>query len=165
SALGNNVYRYYLQNDFVLGGVTIHFDAEAWTDSAGHGNIASDVQFQVQGSTADLTNPASGSTVGSGVVNNGHSLDVTFRPSAGHTLDFNTIDGDEFVLRGPGGNTVALSGAPQRVVVMNDDGTRVVTAIFRYTFTGDLAEGTYTVEFKAGSWADDGGCDNLAETE
>src|SRR5262249_5332937 len=31
SALGNNVYRYYLQNDFVLGVVTLHFDADAWT--------------------------------------------------------------------------------------------------------------------------------------
>ena len=31
SAMGNNVYRYYLENDFVLGAVTVDFDAGAWT--------------------------------------------------------------------------------------------------------------------------------------
>src|SRR5439155_10850257 len=63
----------------------------------------------------------------------------------------------EFVLSGPG---VGSAG-----VQISGVGVRQSGNTFRYTFTGSFGPGQYTVAFVAGSFGDDGGSVNLAQTQ
>jgi Ca2+-binding RTX toxin-like protein len=148
-------YRIYLQNKFVLGGVTANIAAGQITDDAGNANVAFSGGFAVSGATADVTNPPAGQIVGTGVINSWHYLEVTFHPGSGNAINPATINGDEVVLKDSAGNVIAL-GVPARVAG---------TDTWRYGFAQNLTVGTYTVEFVAGTWADNGGISNLAASQ
>ena len=145
-------YRIYVTGKFVLGDVTVNIAAGQITDTAGNANVAFNRTFAVNGATADVTNPAAGQIVGTGVINGWHYLEVTFRPSSGHAINPASVNGDEIVLKDPSGNVIPLD-APVRVAG---------TDRWQYRFTQNLGVGTYTVAFVAGTWTDNGGISNLA---
>ena len=149
------------------------FLADRWKDlndptGAQSSNRAFSQTFTVEGTTADLiydlhgtggnelTDLLNGQAVGATVLNGRHYIAVNFRATSGHTLNRATINGDEIELRDAQGNLVTLNGMPQRIAG---------TDTYKYTFTGTLAPGTYTVTIKANTFADDSGLMNLADTE
>ncbi len=56
--------------------------------------------------------------------------------------------------------SITVTGVDGLPEVVEVDGT-----VYRYFFSGALAEGEYTIEFNEGSWTDNAGNYNLAETE
>ncbi len=80
---------------------------------------------------------------------------MTFVDTRGSGLDAASIDGDEFTLSGPGVNTGVLRGTA----------TLVSGTSYRYMFDGELAVGDVDVNFVAGTWQDNAGNVNVAETE
>src|SRR3954452_16638200 len=167
-----------LTGDFRPGQVDLNFIQNHWDQYSARGpppatpgtgfNAQFTLSFNVVGATADLvrTIPATatapetvvalgGSTVGLDVINAIGYIEVRFRATSGNTVDSSTIGGGELELRNAAGTLIAL-GAPQRV------GT---TDVYRYSFTGQLAAGKYTVTFLAGAFSDTSGAQNLAETE
>jgi len=101
---------------------------------------------------ANLYAPANGGEISLKALNDREYIDVEFLPSTGAAIDAFTIDGDEFTIDG-----IDFNGTPELV----EDTTNV----YRYTFTNDFTPGDYEIVFNAGSWADDSGAQNLAETE
>jgi hypothetical protein len=177
--LGNNVWRYLLSGDFRAGQVDVTFAAgsfDAKTPARGPpasqttiSNAEFKNSFAVVGATADLvrTIPATadapetvvamgGTTVGRDVINGLGYLSVRFTPTSGNALDAATINGDELELRDANGILLSFSGAPIREGTSN---------VWRYTLAGALVAGKYTVTFKPGSFADQSGVVNQAETE
>ncbi|NOS68309.1 MAG: calcium-binding protein, partial [Verrucomicrobia bacterium] len=155
SKIIERTYRIYFQNKFALGDATLNVAAGQITDDVSNANIEFSGAFQVSGSTADVTNPPSGTIIGNGVINGWHYLEVTFRGSSGHAINPATINGGEIILKDSAGNVITL-GAPVRV-----EGTDR----WQYGFTQNLAVGKYTVEFVAGTWSDNVGISNLATTQ
>ena len=171
-SLGNGVYRFMLDGTFRPGAVDVDFQANTWNFAPARGppgNLASTSTFLVAGASGELvrTIPASGDKpetvvtlagagVGADVLNGLGYIEVRFRPSSGNSIDRATIDGNEIEVRNAAGNLVPLTGSPIRV------GT---TDIYRYSFSGALAAGTYTVNFLAGTFADTAGIPNQAKSE
>ena len=172
--LGNGVYRFLLNGSFRPGEVEVDFVANTWSGTSARGppatpNLGFTSTFLVAGATGELvrTIPAhgdqpetvvtlAGAGVGADVLNGLGYIEVRFRPSNGNQIDPATIDGGEIELRDAAGNLVPLTGAPVRV------GT---TDIYRYSFTGRLAAGIYTVNFLVGTFADSAGIPNQAKSE
>ncbi|MBC8505088.1 MAG: tandem-95 repeat protein, partial [Chloroflexi bacterium] len=101
---------------------------------------------------ANLYTPANGGEISLNTLNDRDYIDVEFLPSTGAAIDAFSIDGDEFTIDG-----IDFNGTPELV----EDTTNV----YRYIFTNDFTPGDYEIVFNAGSWADDSGAQNLAETE
>ncbi len=159
--VSGTTYSFPFTGQFTPGVVTVSFIADTWKDQgdttgALSGNLASTQTFTVQGTTADLTNPSSGGSIGLDAINAQGFIEVTFTATQGHTITPSTIDGNELTVQDASGNSITL-GTPQLVA-----GTQ---ATYEYPFTGSLAVGTYTVTFKAGSFADNSGATNLQSTE
>ena len=143
-----------------------------------HGSRASTQSFLVQGTSADLVNTVAvpvlddegkptgettegvvtldGGAIGRDFINSRRYLEITFRPTEGNVLDFDSINGDEMEVRGPDGNLVVLTGNPMRVGL---------STTYRYGFSGVLASGLYTVLIKSGTVTDSAGIVNQSETE
>ncbi|MFZ0040303.1 MAG: hypothetical protein WAK93_03285, partial [Solirubrobacteraceae bacterium] len=132
-------------------------------------NLASTETFTVNGATAQLVNTIPGTngapstvvslvggSIGSDVINSRGYIEITFTPTHGNTIDAATINGGEFKITDASGNVVALTGTPTREGSSNT---------WQYHFSGQLALGTYTVTFVAGSFADSAGIVNQAQTE
>jgi len=162
-----DTYRYYIDGRFGTGQVTVTFAAGAFADNNPYANLAQTQTFTVQGPTADLAGPANGESVGTAVINGRGHIDVVFRPTGGNLLDVGSIldtddtgatAGDEFTLDGSGLGTAALDStrAPEQLPGTNT---------FRYYLTGTFVPGVVRVNFNPGSWADNTGTVNLAETE
>ncbi|MCX5670553.1 MAG: hypothetical protein NTU94_04440, partial [Planctomycetota bacterium] len=154
--VGASTFRYSFTGQFTVGEVSVAFTESRWTDSAGNTNRTFAQTFRVEGATADLTNPGPSGALGVDTLNARGWLEVAFRPTSGRMLDYSTIDGDELVLRDAQGNPVPLGATPQRVAG---------TDRYRYSIAAPLTLGEYKVEYAAGSFADDSGVVNLAETE
>ena len=172
--LGNNVWRFMLAGSFSPGQVTLTFAGNKLTSTSARGpptvqDQANTETFTVNGATADVTQTVldptthqpkvislSGSAIGAGTINAQGYIEITFSPTSGNVIDPATINGNEIQISGPGNTTVTLTGTPTR------EGT---TNVWRYAFSGQLALGTYTVTFLAGSFADTGGIVNQAATE
>ena len=110
--------------------------------------------------TADLADPANGSSIPMIVLNGRRTIDVTFNDRSGTGLNTATIaDAEqEFQLVGASASTVLLNGAATLV-----PGT---TNTYRYAITnGNFAVGIVQVQFIAGAWADMQGAVNIAEQE
>ena len=105
--------------------------------------------------TADLADPTHGGTINLGALNGRGYLDVSFVDTGDSGLDTTTIDGDELTLGGAGVGTATLSGTA----------TLVSGSTYRYGFTGDFVVGSVDVNFVAGTWQDNAGNANVAETE
>ncbi|HEY6226375.1 MAG TPA: hypothetical protein VI282_04555, partial [Verrucomicrobiae bacterium] len=153
--LGNNTYRYYLQGDFVAGDVSVDFIEGSWTDTGGNSNAAFSRHFTAQGATAEVSNPKAGAAVGTGLINGNHYIEVTFHASNGFSINPDSIDGDEIVLKNAAGATISLH-TPTRVAG---------TDRYRYSFDSDLPTGAYTIEIRASSFQDTGGETNLGSTQ
>src|SRR5207253_4886521 len=127
----------------------------------GRGNLAAGgtATFTVELPAAELAAPADGATIDAAVLNGRQYIDVTLTPTSGDAIDDGTVgDPDpEFVLSGP---SVGSAG-----VQVSGIGVRQSGNTFRYTFTGSFGPGQYTVAFVAGSFGDDGGSVNLAQTQ
>ena len=104
--------------------------------------------------TADVADAVNGGTISTTLLNDRRSIDVTFT-DLGSGLNPATIDGDELLLGGAGRGTAALTGTP---VVQS--GTT-----YRYALTGNFVSGVVTVQFDAGTFADQYGNWNVAEIE
>ncbi len=172
--IAENTFRFAFTGDFTLGQVSVDFLEDRWMDLDGNGNRAFSQVFTVQGATADLVNPPSGRSIGEGSLNANGFLIVRFQPTSGAVLDHATIDGDEVKLLDPDGNEVALNDSPQRLVIDANNnevpigevtGDFVFTNRYVYRFDATLPLGRYTVEFLEGSFADQSGFANVAETE
>ncbi|HWG93174.1 MAG TPA: VCBS repeat-containing protein, partial [Mycobacteriales bacterium] len=174
--LGGGVYRFFLTGAFAPGEVTVSVDPSDVLAGTARGPPAVRT-FLVAGASGDLVRdvPATATAPGrieavSGMVlsrdainGQGHLL-VRFRGTSGSTIVAGTVDGDELELRGPDGALIAL-GAPVRVVLTGDDGQPVLTDLWRYSFTGALAGGRYTLVIRAGSVRDTSGTVNQREEE
>ena len=174
--LGNGVYRFMLDGSFRPGAVDVDFQREHVERRRRRAGLAgnaeprrsprpsrspaprptSSARSRRSGDQPETVVTLAGAGVGADVLNGLGYLEVTFRPSSGNAIDRATINGGELELRDAAGNLVPLTGTPIRV------GT---TDIYRYTFTGPLAAGTYTVTFVAGTFADSAGIPNQAKTE
>ena len=170
--LGGGAFRFLLEGDFMPGDVLVTFIADKWSDNSPRGppgNLGFTQRFNVVGATADLvrTLPAHGDVpetivalgggeVGNDFINSRGYIEVTFRGASGNTVDNATINGGEVELRDADGHLIPLGATPIRVGLTNT---------YRYSFSGSLAPGKYTVTFVAGSFSDSGGVANQAETE
>ena len=105
--------------------------------------------------TADLAKPLDDGTIDKNTLNVRGYIDVTF-VDTGPGIDTATIDGGEFTIGGSAIDTAALSGGAPTLV----SGTT-----YRYSFTGNFKDGTVTVNFVAGSFANLDGTVNLSEIE
>gem|GEM_PF-1732022 len=96
--------------------------------------------------TAMLTSPVGGSTIDIGVLNAQGYLEVTFADEGESGLDTNSlIDVEhELSLSGPGTAGVSLDGSA----------TLVSGTTYRYAFMGTFGIGPVSVEFAAGTFAD-----------
>ena len=163
------MFRLHLDGDLRPGTLTLVFDLTELNSDGARAPPADwtdDQTINVAGATADAVrtgtdadgNPTvtalSGRSVGRDWINNRKYIEVRFSPTNGYAIDPASINGGEVVLTGPNG-TVAL-GAPVRV------GT---SDIWRFSFTGNLVAGAYTISFVAGSFRDTNGTANQAETE
>ena len=167
-------FRYFFTGEFILGEVSVDFVADTIMDLDLNGNRAFSQSFTVEGATADLVNPGSGGVIGQTVLNDNGFLVVRFQPTSGAVLNQATIDGDEVELFDPQGNLVQLAAIPERLVI-DADGDEVtigaavgdfqLTNRYLYRFTSTLDVGLYTVQYLAGSFEDQSGFANFAETE
>ena len=105
--------------------------------------------------TADLAKPLDDGTVDKNTLNVRGYIDVTF-VDTGPGIDTATIDGGEFIIGGSAIDTAALSGGAP---------TLVIGTTYRYSFTGNFREGTVTVVYVAGSFANLDGTVNFSEIE
>ncbi len=159
--VNGTTYRFAFTGQFTTGVVTVNFIAGTFKDQgdtsgSATGNLADTQSFTVNGTTADVTNPAAGGSIGLTQINSQGFIEVTFHPTQGHNINTAAIAGGEVTLTDPNGNNVPL-GTPTQVA-----GT---AATFDYPFTGALVLGTYTVTFVAGKFSDDSGATNLQATE
>src|SRR5439155_1517602 len=154
------------------------FAADQWTDSGGIKNRAFTQTFTVQGTRGDLVkrtmvpvldangNPTgtqtevitslNGRTIGKQTINGLGYLEVAFQASGGNHLDPTSINGDELELRDSAGHLIPLGPTPVRVGL---------TDYYRYSFSGTLEPGEYTVTFRPGTLTDTGGIANQPQTE
>jgi hypothetical protein len=115
----------------------------------------------VVGTTADLSSPANGASIGLTELDDNSHIDVAFVPGGGGSIDEGSL----------------IDGAPEIVVTL-DDGTQCSVAddpsqpgelagtnIYRYELTGDLMVGMVTVSFIPGSFADTTAVTNTTESE
>jgi len=100
--------------------------------------------------TADLVSPANGVSIDPIELNAQGYIEVSFA-DVGDGVDAATIDGGELAISGTGVGTAVLSGTA----------TLVSGTTYRYAFTGEFIEGTVSVDFVAGSFADLAGTPNL----
>ncbi len=109
--------------------------------------------------SADLSDPVHNATISGALLNARGYLDVTFSDEGGSGLDRASItdEGHEFALSGSASAGVAVAGAATLVA-----GTE---STYRYVFSGAFGDGPVTVGFAAGSWRDNSGNVNVAETE
>ena len=164
SNMGSGKFRYYLtatNGEFTPGQVSVDFIADTWKDADDATgtrslNLAFSQIFTIQGATATVVNPSAGTSIGQDSINGQGYIEVKFRPTVGHVLDSDSIDGDEIVLKNSAGVVIALVGTPQRVGQTDN---------YRYAFNGQLSEGQYTVEYVSGTWSDDSGVTNLGGKE
>ncbi len=132
-----------------------------WTDTISGAANGSVHQYTVALTTdsaapiANLADPIGGGSITQGILNGQDYIDVTFSDAGGSGLDAATIDGDELTLSGSGVGTAVLTGTA----------TLVSENTYRYPFTGDFGVGSVNVSFIAGSWQDNAGNVNLAESE
>ncbi len=107
--------------------------------------------------TADLADPVDTGTIELAVLNARGYIDVTFPDSGGSGLDHGSITdlGAEFTLGEVAASSITVDGAA----------TLITGNTYRYTFTGDFAEGPIEVNFIAGSFSDNAGNLNIAEVE
>ncbi len=105
---------------------------------------------------ADLSDPANGGSILFSTLNSRKYIDITFSDT-GSGLNTSTItDSDaEFTLSGSAASGVTINGSPTLV-----DGTT-----YRYTFTGNFGAGPVSVNFTAGSFADNAGNLNAASDQ
>ena len=167
-----DTFRYYLSGQFVPGAVSVDFAADRFKDvgdasGATSSNLAFSQAFTVSGTTAHLVYNLSGTAggpladllnnkaVGKDVFNGNGFIAVNFQPTDGQAIDPSTINGDEITLTDSTGKAYSL-GQPHQVGTSNT---------YTYAITSSLAVGTYTVTFKAGSFADLSGQTNLASSE
>ncbi|MFM7057153.1 MAG: hypothetical protein ACKO2P_09565, partial [Planctomycetota bacterium] len=146
---GNSqIYRYAFTGEFTTGFVTFSYTTASIADAGGLLNVAETESFRVRGASASLASPNS-TIYGVSALNAQRYIDVRFNPTSGRTLNLTTIlDNDsEFVLTGSAAAEVNINGKPTQI----DDDT------FRYTFTGDFVEGTFTILFVENSLQDSGG--------
>src|SRR5690606_27317236 len=105
--------------------------------------------------TASLADPAANTSIQVDTINSRGYLDVTFSDT-GSGIDPTSIldSGAEFALSGAAATNVVVSGEP----------TLVSGTTYRYTFTGEFAEGPVDVQFLAGSFQDQAGNGNFGAT-
>ena len=147
------VYRYTFTGSFTTGEVTVTFEGNRFTDSAGLANITEVETFTVVGPVANLESPRSGGSIGADALNNRSYLDVSLHVPAGHLLDpASVIDLDpEFTLSGAGlgsGPHAVHLDATQSPVLVNAG-----TNTYRYWVVGEFVAGAVNVTFTSGSWA------------
>ena len=168
--LGDGTFRYLLNGSFRPGQVNAEFNltflssggARAppsnWKTTQGFvvaGTSADAVRTDTDGTGKTTVTPLSGRSFGRDWINGLHYIEVRFTPTSGFVIDPTTVSGDELRLVGPGGAVITL-GTPVRV------GT---TDTWRYSFSGSLAAGAYTLTIQPGTFADTGGVSNQGETE
>jgi hypothetical protein len=108
--------------------------------------------------TSDLSHPITSQFILSSVINvSKRYIDVTFTDTGGSGLDLSTIidSGQEFALGGSAASGIVVDGVP----------TLQSGTTYRYNFTGDFGLGPVDVNLIVGSWADNSGNTNVAETE
>ena len=154
-------YRYVLPDsfEFVPGEVTVSFAAGTWSDTGGYANAATVETFVVTGPVADLYDPAYGGRVDVVSIRNQTYFDVKFSPARDNNLVVDSILDDDvaFTIKIGDGEPIEIRGPPDAL------GGNV----FRYTLpdTVTFDPGQVEVSFPAGSFEDDGGYLNAAETE
>ncbi|MFL2871082.1 MAG: calcium-binding protein, partial [Pirellulaceae bacterium] len=154
--IDDTTYRYSFTGIFGTGDVDVAFLIARWTDDASNDNRAISQSFRVEGSTADLSVPSGGGTIGVTEINNNQYIEVSFLPTSGNTLNHDTINGDEITLFDSDNNEISLSGLPERVESSNR---------YRYNLDSAIEAGTYTLNIAPASFEDTAGTGNLAETE
>jgi hypothetical protein len=108
--------------------------------------------------TANLFNPANGSSIDVNTLNGRGWIQVTF-PDLGSGVDPSTIldTGQDFTLAGTAAQGVSVNGAPVLV-----SGT---ASTYRYALTGTFGVGPVTLNFPTGAWADYAGNVNIATSQ
>ncbi|MCY2927879.1 MAG: Ig-like domain-containing protein [Planctomycetota bacterium] len=151
--VGGTTYRYSFTGAFADGAVTVNFPAGSVADGQGNLLAGSSQGFTVAdviAPTATLAAPVDGANIGDATLNARGYIDVTFADGGSSGLNLSTITdpGAEFTLGGAAaGGGVTVNGAP----------TLVSGTTYRYTFTGTFVPGAVTVDFVAGSAADNAG--------
>ncbi len=114
------------------------------------------VALDVMPPTADLYDPANGGSIVLSTFNGRAYIDVTFS-DAGSGLNTSTItdSGQEFTLSGAAASGVSVNGSP----------TLLSGTTYRYSFTGSFGTGAVSVNFTAGSFADNAVNTNASATE
>jgi len=155
-----STYRYSFTGSFAAGEVTVCFIEASWTDNALNPNEVDTEGFQVTSEappTADLYDPSNGQEVTRRTLNPEGRIVVSFVDNSGSGLNVATIidSAPEFT----------LGGAAAAGVVVEGSGQLWYGSFFSYAFTGSFGPGPVSVEFIAGSWEDNDGHPNAAETE
>ena len=140
-------------------GIQDHVDLLDTTNSAHWTTISQRLRAVLEAipPTTTLVDPGDGESIPLALLNGRGYLDIAFSDAGGSTLDPTSIldAGAEFFLTGSAAAGVVVNGAPMRLA--GDD------HVYRYSFTGAFTTGTVTVEFIAGSFADDAG--NLSDAQ
>ena len=136
----------------------------AVTDSSGNTtpgafNTPSTQGFNVDGTTATISDPGAGGTIDINVLSDRNWIDVVFKApqcasSACATLNDSSITspGAKFTLGGPGLGSLALDTGKSAVRIVHGVGNGDET--FRFWLTGQAAaSGTVTLTFLANSWS------------
>ncbi len=146
----DGLVRLYVGHPGSEGGSTAGQPGEAYT-------YTTQVAYPTDPPTADLANPTTGSTVLDWQLNARACLDVTFTDVARLGLDTTTILNSQpkFTLSGSGAGNVTIQWTP----------TLIGGNTYRFPFTGTFAEGPVSVNFLAGSFADNVGNLNQPATQ
>ena len=138
------VYNFDLTGGGLVAGeqVTIHFAAGTWS----------------YGGTPSVAEPSSEAlTIAPGQSES--YIDVTYPLIGSSAINPATITGHEFTLGGAGAAGVAIGTNPLLVSQSASSET------YRYFYTGNFVPGVVTVQFNAGSWADQAGDTGTASTQ
>ncbi len=158
-----STYRYAFSGSFELGEVDVRFLAGGFADGAGNLNTEVTQSFtvlpQATPPSANLVNPANGTSVSIVSINGNKYMDVAFAAAGGRTINASTIvdNGSEFTLTGVAATGVSVGGVPALVA-----GT---ASTYRYTFTGQFGLGVVGVSFAGGTFADDLGTTNVSTSQ
>ena len=105
---------------------------------------------------ATLFDPSSAAVMQDQAINTRHTIDIAYIHTGGSGLDLSTITdaAAEFTFTGAAARGVMRQGAP----------TAIGGNVYRYTFTGSFGTGPVSVNFIAGSFADNEGVTNRASS-
>ncbi|MFG0251501.1 MAG: CARDB domain-containing protein, partial [Phycisphaerales bacterium JB038] len=162
--VSGTTYRYEFFYSSILqpGEVTVEYLAGSFRDNLGVENETAIQSFTIvedptYGPTADLVNPADGSTVSVHELQDQDYIDIRFVDSSGQGINAASIldDDPEFTVTGDAGHVNQFDGTP----------THVGGGVYRYELKWRLYCGDLEINFIAGSFEDNAGESNEAETE